>query len=219
MPPDRIAKVLEVLKGNDVVRCEFIHYTLHYIRRHSTYTHHTSPPCLRRTQFRAHSGRLCIRRSVHDVKAVVLGVGTVRFKAELKFDGVVLASRFKQSQHGSPAVQYVPRRSESCCAFVSVFVTDNYRWIDIVLSNPLAHSGICEQRPACRKLQRAPFCSNTRTLLCQDGSCVVLTLFVYLSEYLRRDGLLTFLGQEIDRIEEDIRKAVPEVQYVDLEIV
>jgi hypothetical protein len=33
------------------------------------------------------------------------------------------------------------------------------------------------------------------------------------------DLLLTYLGQEIDRIEADIVREVPEVRYVDLELV
>jgi hypothetical protein len=85
MSPERIERVLAVLKANELVR------------------HVPDPHRL--------SGNTCLAHwgvsSVHDVKAVVLGVGTVRFKAEVKFDAHVLATRLLASAQGSAATQCV----------------------------------------------------------------------------------------------------------------
>jgi hypothetical protein len=84
MSPERIERVLAVLKANELVR------------------HVPDPHCLPGNTCLAHWGV----SSVHDVKAVVLGVGTVRFKAEVKFDAHVLATRLLASAQGSAATQY-----------------------------------------------------------------------------------------------------------------
>eukprot|EP00698_Gefionella_okellyi_P013735 TRINITY_DN3779_c0_g1_i3.p1 TRINITY_DN3779_c0_g1~~TRINITY_DN3779_c0_g1_i3.p1 ORF type:complete len:484 (-),score=94.10 TRINITY_DN3779_c0_g1_i3:814-2265(-) len=94
--------------------------------------------------------------SVHDVKAITLGVGTVRFKAEIKFNSDVLAARYMFSR--------------------SQFVQE--RWDQVSTEDDVQN---------------------------------------FLQQYSA--GLLDFLGEEIDRIEADIKATCPEVRHVDLEVV
>jgi len=94
--------------------------------------------------------------SVHDVKAVTLGLGNVRFKAELKFNSYVLAERFLKAQRFNLQQQWRQARTEH-------------------------------------------------------------DMRMFLQQYSA--GMMNFLGEEIDRIEAAIKKEVPEVRHVDLELV
>src|SRR5690606_15389618 len=94
--------------------------------------------------------------SIHDVKAITLGLGSVRFKAELKFNSYVLADRYMKTERINVQQQWRQARTEH------------------------------EMR-------------------------------MFMQQYSA--GLMNYLGQEIDRIEAAIKKEVPEVRHVDLELV